>query len=893
VSANLGTLNAALSGRYTIERELGAGGMATVYLAHDVRHDRKVALKVLRPELSAILGAARFLTEIKTTANLQHPHILSLFDSGEADGTVFYVMPYIEGESLRDRIKRDHQLPVDEAVRIAREVADALEYAHKQGIVHRDIKPENILLHGGHAMVADFGIALAASRVEGGSRMTETGMSLGTPHYMSPEQAMGEREITPKADIYALGCVLYEMLTAEPPFVGATAQAIFARVLTDEPRSLTLQRKTIPPNVAEAVRVALQKLPADRFNSAAQFAEALGKADFTSLGTRARPAASATATPRQRALRLAPWALFAVAAVAAVAGWVRGAAPAVSRERIAIWDYAVPAGLVGGGLAISPDGNTIVYVDTGGGSQQLWAKERDQLEPRVLAGTVGAVGPVFSPDGEWIAFAAASKLRKVPRLGGSSIELAGDISGSRTAIAWLKSDTIVFNNIAWNLMAVHHDGGPARALKIIDGRSVATLAALPDGKAVLVGSCSGGCTASDLRVVDLQTGADEVLANEVINGWYAPTGHVVFVRRDGGVFAAPFDLGTRKFKSAAAPVFQGVRTAPNRADMTLSSSGTAIYAAGSAEAATKAELVWVSRAGIASPIESGWTFARSGNFGMSLSPDGRRIAMSVTASGSDDIWIKQLDRGPFERLTFAGTNIRPMWTADGRNVVYLSRADSGNEDVYAKRADGTGGSAKLLDMPRAIFEVLPTRDTMRMIVRYGVPPSRDIMLWQRGKDSAVSPLVVTQQYEETMPALSPDGRWIAYLSNESNRNEVYVRPFPNVNDGRWQVSRNGGGFPLWAHSGRELFFKAQGDSLMVVTLNPGPRFSTDEPRLLLRTTGLTLDGSTNRVYDIAPDDRRFVFIRLAGSAQGITASRPNLVRVDNWFTELGAKRRRP
>src|SRR5512141_2155051 len=226
-------LSTALADRYRIERELGAGGMATVYLAHDLRHDRKVALKVLRPELSAILGAERFLHEIKTTANLQHPHILPLHDSGEADGLVYYVMPYVEGESLRDRLNREKQLPVEDAVRIAREVADALEYAHQHGIVHRDIKPENILLHGGHAMVADFGIALAASRSDGGSRMTETGMSLGTPHYMAPEQAMGEREITPRADIYALGCVLYEMLAGEPPFMGPTAQAIIARVMTE------------------------------------------------------------------------------------------------------------------------------------------------------------------------------------------------------------------------------------------------------------------------------------------------------------------------------------------------------------------------------------------------------------------------------------------------------------------------------------------------------------------------------------------------------------------------------------------------------------------------------------------------------------------------------------
>src|SRR5437868_12163916 len=253
-------LSVALAGRHAIERELGAGGMATVYLAQDLRHDRPVALKVLRPELSAILGAERFLAEIKTTANLQHPHILSLFDSGEADGLVFYVMPYVEGESVRDRLAREHQLPVEDALRIAREILDALQYAHQHGIVHRDIKAENILMHGGHAQVADFGIALAASKSEGGTRMTETGMSLGTPAYMAPEQAMGEREITPRADIYALGVMLYEMLTGEPPFTGPTAQAIVARMMTESPRSMTMQRRTIPPHVEAAAAKALERL---------------------------------------------------------------------------------------------------------------------------------------------------------------------------------------------------------------------------------------------------------------------------------------------------------------------------------------------------------------------------------------------------------------------------------------------------------------------------------------------------------------------------------------------------------------------------------------------------------------------------------------------------------
>src|SRR4051794_26284566 len=274
-------LQVALADRYRIEGEIGAGGMATVYLAHDLRHERKVALKLLRPELSAVIGAERFLAEIKLTANLQHPHILPLFDSGEADSHLFYVMPFVEGESLRALLNREKQLPVAEAVRIAGEVASALDYAHRHGVVHRDIKPENILLHDGRALVADFGIALAASKA-GGNRMTETGMSLGTPHYMSPEQAMGERDITARSDIYALGCVLYEMLTAEPPFSGSTAQAIVARVLTESPRPILPQRHTIPPHVEAAVLTALEKLPADRFGTAAEFAEALKDKSYTS-----------------------------------------------------------------------------------------------------------------------------------------------------------------------------------------------------------------------------------------------------------------------------------------------------------------------------------------------------------------------------------------------------------------------------------------------------------------------------------------------------------------------------------------------------------------------------------------------------------------------------------
>jgi serine/threonine-protein kinase len=290
-------LTTALAGRYRLERELGAGGMATVWLAEDLRHERRVAIKVLHPELSAVLGPERFLSEIRTTASLQHPHILPLFDSGAAEGLLYYVMPFVAGETLRSRLERERQLPVRDAVRIAREIADALDYAHRHGVIHRDVKPENILLHDDHVVVADFGIALAVQQA-GGQRMTQTGLSLGTPQYMAPEQAMGERTVDARADVYALGAVLYEMLAGEPPFTGPTAQAIVARVMTESPRALAGQRSSVPPALDDVVRTALEKLPADRFVSAEQFARALEGA--AERGADARSPIEWRASPRRR-----------------------------------------------------------------------------------------------------------------------------------------------------------------------------------------------------------------------------------------------------------------------------------------------------------------------------------------------------------------------------------------------------------------------------------------------------------------------------------------------------------------------------------------------------------------------------------------------------------------
>jgi eukaryotic-like serine/threonine-protein kinase len=407
-SAPVEQLRVALADRYRIERELGQGGMATVYLAHDLRHERKVAIKVLRPDLAAVIGAERFVREIRTIAALQHPHILGLIDSGEVQGTAYYVMPFVEGESLRDRLVREKQLPVADAVRIATEIASALDYAHRHGVIHRDIKPENILLHDGQALVADFGIALALTSA-GGTRMTETGMSLGTPHYMSPEQAMGEREITARSDVYALGAVLYEMLSGEPPFTGPTAQAIVAKVMTDEPRPLTIHRKTVPPHVESAVLTALAKLPADRFDTAKQFAEALATPGLAKT-------VALSAAPRPR--RLTPW-LLAVAAGAL--GVIGGYAMSRSGNGPQIEPTATYVGERMGGPRIalspqiSPDGRTMAFAAMEGSQTQVAVLNPESGDWKILTHDTSrglAEDLAWAPDGNRIYY---ERFSEVPR----------------------------------------------------------------------------------------------------------------------------------------------------------------------------------------------------------------------------------------------------------------------------------------------------------------------------------------------------------------------------------------------------------------------------------------------------------------------------------------------
>jgi Tol biopolymer transport system component/tRNA A-37 threonylcarbamoyl transferase component Bud32 len=883
---SLESLTASLADRYRIERELGQGGMATVYLAQDLRHDRKVAVKVLRPELAAVIGAERFLAEIKTTANLQHPHILPLHDSGEAGGTVFYVMPFIEGESLRDRLTREQQLPIPDAVRIASEVASALDYAHRHHVIHRDIKPENILLHDGQALVADFGIALAVSTA-GGSRMTETGMSLGTPYYMSPEQAMGEREITAKSDVYALGATLYEMLVGEPPFTGPSAQAIIARVVTEEPRALVLQRRTIPPHVEAAVLTALAKLPADRFATAAEFAEALAHPERALATTRVLPAFARPAADRwRRSFWLAAGAALGLGALA-VWGWWR--ARAASHEPPS-WQYvsfgdSVRLGTSNPAFALSPDGSSLVFADDHQNGR-LWLKRRGVLDPMPIAGTERAQNAVFSPDGEWIAFVVDNHLKKVRATGGPTLTLGDSVAAGFGGAAWLDDGTLVYvTPTLQGLRRVNATGGSSTVVlpeaSLAGGGGIGLPVALPGSRGVLFQYCSSACLTMSVHVLDLRTGKEKRLLDDAAQAWYLPGGQLLYVRRDGAALAAPFDLKRLELTGAAVPLLEGVQVNASGgfALLTWSASGSLVYVRGAGGTPDNV-IVRVSRDGAVTPIDTTW-YGQFNSF--ALSPDGRRLAVGSGTGAGLNIWVKQLDRGPFTRLTFGGRDRRPTWSPDGRIVAFIR--DSGNSStVFGRPADGSGQDRLLARLDRQIQEVTWSHDGRWLLTRTdnGTAGLGDIVAVRTSGDSTPVPIAASP-FTELHPALSPDGRWVAYASNESGSYEVYVRPFPDPSGGRWQVSNGGGAEPVWSPDGREIFYLDPGARMVAAQVGTAPTFAVAGLTPLFDASRLVFD-FFHQSYDLTRDGRFFIF---ASPRQGAAGSKaPQVVWAEHWLADV-------
>jgi Tol biopolymer transport system component/tRNA A-37 threonylcarbamoyl transferase component Bud32 len=889
-------LSASLADRYLIERELGQGGMATVYLAQDVRHDRKVALKVLRPELAAIIGAERFLSEIKTTANLQHPHILPLFDSGEADGFLFYVMPFVEGETVRDRISREKQLPVDDAVRIAKEVASALDYAHRRNIIHRDIKPENILLHDGAALVADFGIALAVSRSDGGSRMTETGMSLGTPHYMSPEQAMGQREITARSDVYALGCVLYEMLTGEPPFNGPTPQAIVARVMTEEPRSLTLQRKSIPLHVEAAVTTALEKLPADRFPSATAFAAALDNASFTRAASPAGAAAQAAAgAPRARTtLRLV---LATAAAVALVTfGLTRwlvspGAATAARSAHVSI---ALPDGYEIGApnlrpLAISHDGARVAFVGLKDGKNRIFVRALEESEATALEGTEGGDGPFFSPDGEWIGFFAGGKLRKIT-VSGAALQTLADAPFHRGG-DWGDDGFLYFapTNVG-SIWRVPEAGGAATEVTRVNPSAGEISHRWPHrvaGTNALLFSVWTGPGDDEHLVATLTMGSRE--HRPLIKGGDAPAyvakpGFLLYTHR-GQLFTVPWrpsqpDLGKAVPVAAAEQLNDRIGN-EGCGNYSVSDDGTLAYLGGGRFSGDH-RLVWVDRTGALTPLPLPERIYENA----AISPDGDRAVVQIREA-TTALWIYDFGRGTLTPLnTGAGSSQAPLWTADGRRVIYRGTRQ-GTRNLYWIPVDGSGGEERLTSKPGVVQTPTSISADGRVLLfdETGLEEPEGAGIWILRLDGDRSthrlfPLPTAGRDGQ----LSPDGRWVAYQATVSSRQEIFVSPFSSSGERRL-VSTDGGTEPLWSRDGRQLFFQS-GTRLMGVTVTPGATFSASPPRLVHEGRFVvSINGNTS--FSATKDGARFLRIQPVAEEPAIT--RVELVL--DWFAALNRRAR--
>ena len=806
-----------------------------------------------------------------------------MLDSGGADGLLYYVMPLVTGETLRARLEREKQLPIDDAVSIAREVADALGYAHSLGVIHRDIKPENILLQNGHALVADFGIALAVQSA-GGARMTQTGLSLGTPQYMSPEQAMGERTIDARSDVYALGAVTYEMLIGEPPFTGPSVQAIVARIMSEEPRGLGAQRKTIPANVDDAVMRALEKLPADRFSSAAEFAGMLAARSTTSVrGT----SATVAARSRGRATTIAS-AVAVVALGAALWGWLRPQPTRdVIRYRITI-DSLPAVHNWTGELAISPDGKVIVH--TGGPNGALLLRQRDELSFAPLVGTENAYGPCFSPDGAQVAYYSNSRIMAAALAGGPPVVIADSLATPESC-SWGRDGKI------YRLFRDRHHtsvgrsdaraGAPLERVTTVDttAREFEHLLpeVLPDGTSILFQvEYADGKRA--IAIGDIVSGKHFILTPGT-RARYVSGSRLLYATPDGKLWVSELDVAARAIRGTPTLVAERIPTTMvGPVDFAISETGTIVYAAD--DAGARRELMWVSRTGARTPLDSTWKGAFASP---TLSLDGLRVAVTMRAGTNSDVWVKRLGGGDPTKLTFQNkSNEEPAWTPDGRFITYIS-GGSGTAtvgDVWRQPADGTTGGQRILHADRPLSEQTWSRSGEWLVVRTTTPAAGagDILAARPATDTMVTPVVATQRLEYS-PTLSPDGKWMAYVSNETGRLEVYVVAFPNTGSAKWPISTAGGIAPRWSRKGGEIFYLDLQSSMMVAEVTTTPTFSLHGTRALFRANDFVMTAVSRRNWDVSPDDQRFLMVQRAnGSTSG------QIVVVEHWLDELKTRR---
>jgi len=908
-------------GPYEIQSAIGAGGMGEVYKAKDTRLDRIVAIKVLPSHVSDDPALReRFEREARTVAALNHSHICTLHDVGSHEGVDYLVLEYLEGQTLADRLTKG-ALPLDQALAIAIQIADALATAHRAGVVHRDLKPGNIMLvrKGGPSRLRDasagqagppdvklldFGLAkmtptvVAASGLSvaptGMSPVTIQGAILGTLQYMSPEQIEGQ-EADARSDIFAFGCVLYEMLTGRKAFEGKTQASLIAAIMTAEPPSLSTMVPIAPPTLDRVLKVCLAKEADDRWQTARDL---LRELRWVADGAPEAMIGPVTAPARSR--RRTVWAVAtgSVVVVSAVALWWTSSRTSVSPTPVrleATLGADVSIDTLGASVAVSPDGSVLTFVGRSReGVQQLFVRRLGELRAVPLAGTINARDPFFSPDNQWIAFFADGTLKKVAVTGGGAVTLCA--AGSDRGGWWAEDGSIVFQAVASGegLSQVGSTGGKPTPLTKLNSGEVTHRwpQVLPGNKAVLYTAHSSIAGFDDATIVvrSLPDGTPKIVLRGGFYARYLRTGHLVYIHQ-GTLFALPFDMARLEPKGEPIPVIEGIATysgtagtggQAGSAQIAWTETGTAIYLAGQ-DAGTQAPIEWMDRTGRVMSLRATGAIWSDPQF----SPDGRRLAMSVV-TGVSDVFTYEWTRDALTRVTFGtGVNAKPVWTPDGKRLVFRSSRNAGVLNLYWQRADGSGDVQRLTDSPNpqfpaswhpagkflAFYETRPqTGNDLMMLPMEGDEASG----WKPGKPT----VFLSTPFAEQEPVFSPDGRWIAYQSTESGRAEVYVRPFPGPG-GRWQISTDGGTYPVWSRTRRELFYGSPDNRLMVASyVVEGDAFRSDKPR---GWSERRFESRGGRAFDLHPDGERFA---LDASDTDAAIKQDRLVFVFNFFDEL-------
>ena len=901
-------------GAYEILSALGAGGMGEVYRAHDSRLKRDVALKILPDSFADDPDRlARFEREAQVLASLNHPNIAHIHGLEESGGVRALVMELVEGEDLARRIAR-RPIPLDEALPIAKQIAEALAAAHEQGIIHRDLKPANIKVRpDGTVKVLDFGLAKLVEppgvehQASDSSRsptmtspamMTGVGMILGTAAYMAPEQARG-KPADKRSDIWAFGAVLYQMLTGRRAFAGEDLPDTLANVLKSAP-----EWNALPADVPSHVRLLIQRcLAKDRRERMSDMSVALFVMTEPSLaaehpGTLA-PSHLRTRRSHWRRLVMPTAAAVVVGAAVGTGVWLatRPSTPRVTRFALSPTGAAALAlDQVSIDLAITRDGRQIVYKGTGTNGNQFFVRALDQLEPTPLIRLGTPKAPFLSPDGQWIGFVdigSSVGLKKVNITGGAVLPICG-LDGQSRGATWSDDGSIIFATSlpSTGLQRVSSAGGEPTVLTTPDGQRGESdhlwPQFLPGSRAVLftITTTKGGIETSQVAVLDLRTGAQKTLLRDGSQAQFVPSGHLVYAAA-GTLRAVAFDLDRLEAIGTPVPVLPQVVTLPTGvAEFDIARNGTLAYISGGVGAAPARTLVWVDRQGHEEAIRA--APARS-YVAPRLSPDGTRVALEVRDQ-ENDIWVWDFLRETLTRVTFdPGIDRAPAWTPNG-SLVFGSQRGGGASSLFMRAADGSGAIERLTQSGNIQLPSAVSPDGRHVIFGEGsVATTSDVMMLTLDKDHRVQPLVQTPFFEDN-GEISPDGRWLAYQSNDSGQLQISVRPFPDVNNGHWQVSTGGGIQPLWARNGEELFYLVPNGALMGVRVEPGTTWRAAAPTTVLNgqfVGGALFPGAPvlSRTYDASPDGKRFLMIKEAGVA-GPAVAPASIVVVENWLEEL-------